>query len=195
MGKGYKLTLGIITIMILITISIGTSYSYYSITDSQESENNLATACFDVEFTESDTINLSHAYPMTAETAIGDGTNGKVVPYKFTIRNTCSNTTINYVVTLSPLISEDDLTNYIDYNIVETTSSSDKTSHKLSEATTYELPAQYKNGLAETYQLATGTLTGSASKSYNLYLWIDDAATIDIQGKSFTGKVYIYTYV
>ena len=31
MRSGYKVTLGILTIMILVTITIGTSYSYYSI--------------------------------------------------------------------------------------------------------------------------------------------------------------------
>ena len=39
MRKGYKITLGVLTIMILITLTIGTSYSYYSVSDVQEDNN------------------------------------------------------------------------------------------------------------------------------------------------------------
>ena len=51
MRNGYKVTLSILTIMILMTLTIGTSYSYYSISAEQEEPNVLSTTCFKINFT------------------------------------------------------------------------------------------------------------------------------------------------
>ena len=51
MRSGYKVTLGVLTIMILVTITIGTSYSYYSVASKQQDPNKLTTTCFEVSYT------------------------------------------------------------------------------------------------------------------------------------------------
>ncbi len=50
MRKGYKITLSVLTIMILVTITIGTSYSYYSVSDVQSEENTLTSTCFNITY-------------------------------------------------------------------------------------------------------------------------------------------------
>src|SRR5699024_4059471 len=87
MRSGYKVTLGILTIMILVTITIGTSYAYYSISSTQENPNEISTTCFDVSYTEGSngSINLPATYPMSEANALK-----KLQPYEFTITNPCT---------------------------------------------------------------------------------------------------------
>ena len=121
MRSGYKITLGILTIMILVTITVGTSYSYYSIASEQANPNELATTCFEISFSEGSngSINLAATYPMSEESALT-----KLNPYNFTITNTCSSgATTNYIVTLNTLTaSPSNLTSYINYKLNTVTS-------------------------------------------------------------------------
>ncbi len=121
MRSGYKITLGILTIMILVTITVGTSYSYYSIASEQANPNELATTCFEISFSEGSngSINLAATYPMSEESALT-----RLNPYNFTITNTCSSgATTNYIVTLNTLTaSPSNLTSYINYKLNTVTS-------------------------------------------------------------------------
>ena len=121
MRSGYKITLGILTIMILVTITVGTSYSYYSIASEQANPNELATTCFEISFSEGSngSINLAATYPMSEESALT-----RLNPYNFTITNTCSSgATTNYIVTLNTLTaSPSSLTSYINYKLNTVTS-------------------------------------------------------------------------
>ena len=83
MKKGYQVTLGLLSIMILLVVSVGTSYSYYSVSSAQSTTNNFGAACLSVQFTEGNdgSINLNntaghYAYPMTESTA-----KSKIKPY------------------------------------------------------------------------------------------------------------------
>ena len=72
MRKGYKITLSVLTIMILITITVGTSYSYYSVSDIQDNPNTLTSTCFNIEYSEgtNGSINLTNSYPMSEAPAL-----------------------------------------------------------------------------------------------------------------------------
>ena len=199
MRSGYKITLGILTIMILVTITIGTSYSYYSVARTQENPNNLTTTCFNVSFSEgSNSINLPATYPMSDESG------GNLSPYTFTITNTCttSNATdpINYVVTLNTLTAEMPTLplNLLKYRLDQTSPSSiTGTSTLLSNTQTYNLGTTIteEQGINTSYHLATGTLAPGESVTYNLRLWIDESATIDIRNTTFKGRVLVYSYM
>ena len=198
MRSGYKITLGVLTIMILVTITIGTSYSYYSISSEQQDPNEVATTCFNVSYTEgTSSINLPATYPM------GEANANNLSPYTFTITNTCdTGSAINYVVTLNTLT--DSMTtlplNLLRYRLDQTAPSTvNGTSDVLSNASTYDLGSALNDpsaqGVNATYNLATGSLAPGESATYNLRLWIDESATTDVIGQTFTGRVLVYSYI
>lgn len=215
MRNGYKVTLSILTIMILMTLTIGTSYSYYSISAEQEEPNVLSTTCFKINFTETtgSTISLNtdgkYAYPMSESTATS-----KLTPYNFTITNTCTSASsagdTNYVILLSTLTTTtSDLTSYLNFKLNQTSPSIVAGTTTALTANTYtELPADIisEYNLDTNYVLETGTLEPGTNKTFNLYLWIkEDACSggiygsndceTNVMGKSFTGKILVYTYM
>ena len=199
MRSGYKITLGILTIMILVTLTIGTSYSYYSVASTQENPNELTTTCFDVSFSEgSSSINLAATYPMSEASA------NSLSPYTFTITNTCTteNATdpINYVVTLNTLTANTSTLplNLLRVRLDETSPSSvTGTSALLSDVPPYTLGESLKTseGIDTSYNLVEGTLAPGESVTYNLRLWIDESAGKDVMNDSFTGRVLVYSYM
>lgn len=97
----YRIPLAIIAILMMVTLFVGSSYALWQTTDYQESVNQIAAGCFELSFVEDKkSINLDNTYPM-------EDTNGlKTVPYRFTIKNTCTvdaNYTI-YLNTLKPIV-------------------------------------------------------------------------------------------
>lgn len=199
MRSGYKITLGILTIMILVTITVGTSYSYYSIASEQANPNELATTCFEISFSEGSngSINLAATYPMSDANALS-----RLTPYNFTVTNTCtSGADINYVVTLNTLTnpaSTMPLTK-LKYRINNNNTGEGVTS-LLSNATPYNLGlagnTEEAQDINTSYNLATGTLSPSESVTYNLYLWVDESATVEeVANTTFTGRVLVYSYM
>ncbi len=198
MKKGYKYTLGVLTIMILLTLTIGTSYSYYTIDGKQENENSVVTSCFKIDFgSESGTINLADAYP------ISDAKGEALTPYTFTVTNTCTSdnsgyTAISYDVTLNTIAGEtNNLAPYLKYKL--DTQAAGKLSGRLDNtlnATLKTINYAGVNGstIDTTYNLISGTLAPGASKTYSLRLWIDETATTDIAGYKFNGRVVVYAH-
>jgi len=194
MRKGYKITLGVLTIMILITITVGTSYSYYSVSDVQETPNTLTSTCFNITYAENtSSINLTNSYPMSEANALG------LSPYSFTVTNTCGsgNQTVNYIVTLNTLTaSPSTLTSSLNYKL-------NKTAPTAVVGTTGTLTTPYalnpnvktSEGIDTSYNLEVGTLAPGESKTFNLYLWINENAGNSIMGQNFTGKVLVYSYI
>lgn len=201
MRSGYKVTLGILTIMILVTITIGTSYSYYSIASTQADPNELSTTCFDVSYTEGSngSINLSATYPMSESDALT-----RLQPYEFTITNTCTSENasnpVNYIVTLNTLTSNASTLplSLLRYKLNETSPSVvDGTSGLLGSATPYTFGDSIKTtyDLDSSYNLANGSLAPGESITYNLYLWIDESAGNDVMNQTFNGRVLVYSYM
>ncbi len=198
MRKGYRVTLGIITIMILLTISVGTSYSFYSVSSVQDGDNNLVATCFKMNIEDSDYINLPATYPMSEDSA-----KTKLTPYKFTITNNCTEANasagVNYDIVLN---TKGTLNNYLSYKFSEGTTITGLT-NKLSTSTyTYQsyVPENTKMaGTTNSYLLKQGTLAPGASASYNLLLWINsdacegNACKNDVMTKSFEGQVLVLT--
>lgn len=191
MRKGYTITLSVLAIMILVTITVGTSYSYYSISDVQENPNTLTSTCFNVTYSDtgSNSINLENTYPMSEEKAM------TLTPYTFTITNTCSagNQTANYIVTLNTLTGDNASSlnvSYMKYKLNSTGTTGSLT-------TEYALNGSVKTdeGIDKSYSLETGTLAPGESKTFNLYLWIDENAGNDIMSQVFKGKVLVYSYL
>lgn len=201
MRKGYKVTLSVLTIMMLITLTIGTSYSFYSVSDVQSDPNTIVTTCFELSFTDSNSISLntdgSYAYPMSEANATS-----KLTPYQFTITNTCSEgDALKYDVTINTLTdTPSTLTDYVRYKLdVAAPTASAGTSAMLSSVydSAYDLESTIKssNNVDKTYRLVSGTLAPQETKTYQLYLWIDENAGNDVMGYTFNGKVLVYAYM
>ncbi len=202
MRKGYKITLGLITIMILLTISVGTSYSYYSISDIQKEENNLTTTCFKIDFSGSNDIALNtagkFAYPMSDVNAAN-----KLTPYTFTITNSCTTSNaasgVNYEIVFN---TKGDLNDYIRYKLDEGATLGTATALTDAQPYTYAqyFPTSKKMvGTVHSYKLKSGTLAPAASQTYKLLLWIDENACSGeecdekIMAKTFEGQILVLT--
>ena len=190
------------TIAIVVIAATSVTYAYLSYNATQTDENIVTTSCFDISYSDSDSISLNsdgnYAYPMSEDSA------NRLTPYSFTITNTCttSNSTdpINYVVTLNTLTSSPSTIELskLRYRLDMTTpTATTGTSTLMSEAATYDLSAAIKSseGIDTSYNLVEGTLAPGASVTYNLRLWIDEAAGNEVMNKTFNGRILVYSYL
>ena len=200
-NKKYMILL-ISTIAIVVIAATSVTYAYLSYNATQTDENIVTTSCFDISYSDSDSISLNsngnYAYPMSEDSA------NRLTPYSFTITNTCTTTNstdpINYVITLNTLTSSPSTIELskVRYRLDMTNpTSSTGTSALMSEAATYDLSAAIKSseGIDTSYNLVEGTLAPGASVTYNLRLWIDEAAGNEVMNKTFNGRILVYSYL
>ena len=89
------------TLFVVICTIIGLSYAYWRITYKQNDFNTLGVRCFEVTLTnEENDIQLESASPITDEEGM------ELIPYTFTITNTCD-TYAHYEVNLEDIYSSD----------------------------------------------------------------------------------------
>ena len=194
------LLISTIAIVVIAATSVTSAYLSYNAT--QTDENIVTTSCFDISYSDSDSISLNsngnYAYPMSEDSA------NRLTPYSFTITNTCTTTNstdpINYVVTLNTLTSSPSTIELskVRYRLDMTNpTSSTGTSALMSEAATYDLSAAIKSseGIDTSYNLVEGTLAPGASVTYNLRLWIDEAAGNEVMNQTFNGRILVYSYL
>ena len=182
MDKKISIVTLLISILTIVTITIGTSYSLWTTSVQQESTNTIDVGCFKVTFTDTGfegagNISLSNAYPMT-------DTAGKLLqPYKFSVANTCSvaaSYSINLETLLDSTMDETKLNVYFDDKDVKPYVSSDFS----------ELAEDVKNSM----KLFQGYLGAGDSVTYNLRIWINydvDVNTPNIQGATWNGRVVL----
>lgn len=171
-----------LSILAIIAITASVTYAYLSVNAKQTTANVVETACFSTSFTQSNLIN-SVSYPMSSTKAFTK------TPYTFTVTNNCSDST-NYQLYLNILNnSSTTLLDYIDYSLDGTTV------NKLSSLTETSLPAGMNVGsdVSKSYVIDTGTI--STSKTFTLYLWIDERAENDIMDNVFNAKVSVYNRI
>ena len=172
----------LIAILLIVTITIGTSYSLWTTSVQQESTNTIDVGCFRIDFsdegfTASGNINLEKAYPMS------DAVVKDLRPYKFSITNQCS-VASSYNVLLETLNASTMDETKLDVNFNDTSKK-----HYVSNITE-GLSEDAKNGM----KLASGYLGAGESITYNLKIWIDYDVTTDtpnIQGKVWNGRVVV----
>lgn len=200
MKKGYKITLGILTVMILMVITVGTSYSYYSISETQKDPNTLNTTCFNVSYSDGNAITMNkageYAYPMSEAKALTK------TPYTFTITNTCttsnSSAPIKYNITLNTLTATpSNLTSNIRYKLNQTSPSTVNGTSAMLTNNIYQMSSELKTryGVDTSYLLGSGTLAAGESKTFKLYLWIDENAGNEVMERTFAGKILVYNFL
>jgi len=175
MKKKKKYVIGISVIAVFLVV-IGISYAYWSLTLSQTDKNNLATSCFNIEFSGVNDINLQNAYPIT------DSEGETLTPYTFTITNKCNNYA-SYQVNLEVLNTTTLNTNYI----------KTKFNNTISLLKDYEEVTKTLDNATTSYKLLTGNLDKNESVTYDLRLWMDydTPASDDAMNKTFESKVTI----
>lgn len=193
MKKGYQVTLGVLTIMILLTLTVGTSYSYYTVGGTQDDTNDLVTTCFKIDYNGTDDININNAYPMS-------DTKGEAsTPYSFTVTNTCTaanagTNRINYEISLNTVKNKtSNLAGSLKYKL--DTQASTLLSTKLNSSNSLKASLKEENGVANSYGLTSGSLGPGETKTFNLRLWIDENAGNEVMGQTFYGKVLVYAYM
>ncbi len=181
-NKKYIL-LVITSIIIVIAATISITFAYLSFNATQEYVNTLKTSCYNISFTDENSINIT-SYPMSSATAFE-----KITPYTFTISNNDCEIGSGYQIILNiKNNTSDTLLQYINYSL------DGQTTNKLSDLTPTSLPAgATSTNTSTSFVLETGVLPNiNSSKTYNLHLWIDESATEEIMGLAFTGEIMVY---
>ena len=181
MRKIYSIPLLIITLLLIASIIIGTSYSLWIKTNNQKDENVVTTSCFSSTFTEESTINLKNAMP------ISDTSGLKKTPYTFTLKNNCDvNLKINIsldVLNTSTMTSNSIKVALKSSNIFMTNAT---LLTNLSKKTTPDI----KNA-KEAYTLGEDFLGKNATKTYSIWAWMDENVGNEEQGKIFNSKIVV----
>ena len=174
----------ITSIVIVVVATITITYAYLSFTSTQTGANNLSTGCFDIEFTESSSIQLT-SYPMSDQTGL------QTSPYTFSFKNTCDTQT-NYQVILNVKNTTDiSLLNYVNYSLDSTST------NILSNASKVELTSGLvSSDTIASYLIDAGSINGTSEvKSYDLRLWFSIDGGNDIMGHTFEAEVMVYSTI
>ena len=181
----------LITIVLLIGIIaiIGVSYAIWFLNLTQTGQNNIASSCFNITFTDKDNISLQKAYPILDEEG------KKLAPYEFTITNTCDSYA-SFNVNLE-VLNTTTLTN----NDAVKAMISSKTNDTETEITTsllsgYKTTTKTLDNAQTSFNLTTGYLKAKESKTYTLRLWLDENVgmnTEGVQNAKFSSKVVVTT--
>ena len=170
-----------VSICLLFLLGIGLSYSMWNMSVSQETNNVIATTndCFDVSLTnQNNNINLENAYPISNEKG------KKLIPFTFTVKNTCD-MFLSYTVSLESLKGSTLSSKFIDAMV---------NNEEIKRLSDYETTETVNNGSVESRILAKGSLSKDDSNDYSLRLWIDYDTTmedLDNETKILKSKIII----
>ena len=178
-----RIVILVVSLIAITGIIVGVSYAFFSIGGSQEQANTFTSGCLNISLTnESTSINLTNTYPITDI----EGLEG--ASYDFTIKNTCTTET-NYSINLESLNKQ---TNSLSADYIKVALSSDTVDHVISKLSSNTSVTPEIDGSYESYNLYTGTLKGSESKTYHLKLWIDyDATKEGAANKTYSSKINV----
>ena len=178
-----RIVILVVSLIAITGIIVGVSYAFFSIGGSQEQANTFTSGCLNISLTnESTAINLTNTYPITDI----EGLEGE--SYDFTIKNTCTTET-NYSINLESLNKQ---TNSLSADYIKVALSSDTVDHVISKLSDNTSVTPEIDGSYESYNLYTGTLKGSESKTYHLKLWIDyDATKEEAANKTYSSKINV----
>ena len=168
-----------VSLVLIVLLGIGVSYSMWNITTSQDTENTIYTKCFDVSITsQKNSIALENAYPITDEQG------KKLTAFSFTITNTCD-IFASYTVNLESLKGTTLNSNFLKVML---------NNEELKLLSSYETTDIVNTGSIESHIIAKGSLGSGDSEDYTLRLWIDYDTTLedlDNEIKTFKSKIVV----
>ena len=181
----------LITIVLLIGIIaiIGVSYAIWFLNLTQTGQNNIASSCFNITFTDKDNISLQKAYPILDEEG------KKLTPYEFTITNTCdshASFNINLEVLNTTTLTNNDAVKVM----ISSKTGDTETEINTNLLSSYKTTTKTLDNAQTSFNLTTGYLNAKESKTYTLRLWLDEnvnANTEGVQNAKFSSKVVVTT--
>ncbi len=186
--KKKKVLIIMISIALILSV-IGISYAVWTLNLTQTSENDIASTCFNISFTEKDNISLQKSYPLY------DKDGKKLTPYEFTITNNCDSSA-SYAVNLEVLNTSTLTNNNAVKVMLSKKEGNTENELKLGLLSNYETVTKTLNNAKSSFNLTTGYLNAKESKTYTLRLWLDenvDMNTKGVQNAKFSSKVVVTT--
>ena len=183
MKKSTKITLLVAGALVILVGIIGITYAFFSTGGSQEQANTFTSGCLNISLTDaSSSISLSNIYPVTDIEGL-EGTS-----YDFTITNTCD-TSANYSINLESL---NQVSNSLSADYIKVALSSDTVGNVISILSDNTSVTPEIDNAYESYNLYTGTLGASETKTYHLKLWLDYDATVEqAANKVYQSKINV----
>ena len=178
-----KIIILTISLIGITGIIVGVSLAFFSVGGSQETANTFTSGCLSISLTdESDSINLTNAYPVTDVEGL-EGTS-----YDFTITNNCDSST-NYQINLESL---NQVANSLNADYIKVALSSDTVDNIISTLSDNTSATPTIDNAYESYNLYTGSLGASESKTYHLKIWVDYDATVEqAANKVYSSKINV----
>ena len=181
----------LITIVLLIGIIaiIGISYAIWFLNLTQTGQNNIASSCFNITFTDKDNISLQKAYPILDEEG------KKLTPYEFTITNTCDSYA-SFNVNLEVLNTTTLTNNDAIKAMISSKTNDTETEITTSLLSSYQTTTKTLDNAQTAFNLTTGYLNAKESKTYTLRLWLDENVNMNtegVQNAKFSSKVVVTT--
>ena len=179
-----KITIVSLAILVVAMV-VGTSYALWQLTFTQTGTNVITTGCLNLTLIDdTDAINLTDATP------IGDEEGKKLVPYNFTLENTC-NTETSYIINLETVSQGDKILadNYVKANLIKGTD--EVFIDKLIES--HENQDKVIEEASVAYMLNQGKLAGKEKVQFSLRLWMDEdtPALDEVMSATWQGKITI----
>ena len=192
--------LSIISILIVVTIVLGVTYSFMKadIESSSVTEVSLK-SCAKITLKDTDvSINLNNTYPMSKNKAL------QTTPYTFTVSSSCENY-VGFNLYLATLNTNTLDASNIHYIITSNGSKDILAEGILSNATNAESEfsneekTQLNSGINGTYgsiyKLYNASIPLQGKKSYDLYLYVDgDVTDASTMNKSFKAGIAVKSY-
>ena len=189
MEKKKRNILVLTVLLIGVVAIIGVSYALWSLNLIQTGQNDIASSCFNITFTEKNNISLQKAYPILDE----DGK--KLTPYEFTITNTCDSYA-SFNVNLE-VLNTTTLTNNDAVKVMISSKTGDtETEINTNLLSSYKTTTKTLDNAQTAFNLTAGYLNAKESKTYTLRLWLDENVgmnTEGVQNAKFSSKVVVTT--
>ena len=171
-----------ISLVLIMLLGIGVSYSMWNVSVSQNINNTAYTECFDLSITNKENnISLNNAYPISND-------KGKsLTPYTFTVTNTCD-ITAQYNINLEVLNNSTLSSKFIDVML------ENNEIKEINLLSNFDNANKVNASSIESRKLTTGILKSQESKDYSLRLWLDYNTTLeDLNNeiKSFKSKIVV----
>lgn len=177
MNKKYKVILIILSIFLLISIIIGSSYAYYIFNISQRGTNRIKTECFEIVYSDKNPISLEETIPLSEEEGL------KLTPYEFSVKNTC-NIAASYYVNIETLSNSTLGVDYVRYQL------DNENSYILGSLDNNETIVNDNASSSRTIKGAV--LMPGEEFTHHLRLWVDENSTVEQSAnKYFESKVVI----
>ena len=180
--KNYSLIV-VLSIGMVLSIILLTSYALWRMRDGQRGQNDILGACLSIDFNSSSNgMTSPDAWPKTNEEALLDP------GYSFTIENGCSED-VNYEIVLDILTPSgnkmpDQYVNIrLDNGGVQKVSSLDPRDP--------EVEGEYPENLEKIVKVYAGTIPGDGEVSHTIRQWYDESAPSSTIGYKYSTKVEV----